>query len=67
LQYAGHDLLKLPAHQRVKHGLALVPEGRGVFARLTVAENLLMGAYHRNDKADIADRSAKVYTTCSRA
>ncbi|HEX4938952.1 MAG TPA: ABC transporter ATP-binding protein [Candidatus Kapabacteria bacterium] len=61
LQYAGHDLLKLPAHVRVQHGMALVPEGRGVFARLTVAENLLMGAYHRNDKADIAADLQKSY------
>ena len=61
LQYAGHDLLKLPAYQRVKHGLALVPEGRGVFARLTVAENLLMGAYHRNDSANIATDLQKSY------
>jgi branched-chain amino acid transport system ATP-binding protein len=62
LQYAGHDLLKMPAHERVRHGLALVPEGRGVFARLTVSENLLMGAYHRNDKAGIATDLQKAYT-----
>lgn len=61
LQYAGHDLLKLPAHARVQHGMALVPEGRGVFARLTVAENLLMGAYHRSDKAEIAADLQKSY------
>jgi len=54
LGYAGHDLARLPAHERVCHGLALVPEGRGIFARLTVKENLLMGAFHRNDKAQIA-------------
>ncbi|MDF2444873.1 MAG: transporter ATP-binding protein [Moraxellaceae bacterium] len=52
--YAGSDLAALPAHDRVRHGLALVPEGRGIFARLTVAENLLMGAFHRNDKPGIA-------------
>ena len=62
LQYAGHDLQKMPAHERVRHGLALVPEGRGVFARLTVSENLLMGAYHRNDKAGIATDLQKAYT-----
>jgi len=54
LGYAGQDLARLPAHERVCHGLALVPEGRGIFARLTVKENLLMGAFHRNDKAAIA-------------
>lgn len=61
MQYAGQDLVKLPAHERVKKGLALVPEGRGIFARLTVAENLLMGAYHRNDKANIAADLARSY------
>jgi branched-chain amino acid transport system ATP-binding protein len=43
-----------PAHELIRMGLALVPEGRGIFARLTVAENLAMGAYHRDDKAGIA-------------
>ena len=61
MQYAGHDLVKLPAHDRVRQGLALVPEGRGVFARLTVAENLLMGAYHRHDRAGIAADLQKSY------
>ncbi|HCT42000.1 MAG TPA: ABC transporter ATP-binding protein [Moraxellaceae bacterium] len=61
MQYAGHDLVKLPAHDRVRLGLALVPEGRGVFARLTVAENLLMGAYHRHDRAGIAADLQKSY------
>jgi len=61
MQYAGQDMLKLPAHDRVRHGLALVPEGRGVFARLTVAENLLMGAYHRHDRADIVADLEKSY------
>lgn len=49
LHYDGHSLHHMPAHQRVSAGLALVPEGRGIFARLTVAENLHMGAYTRND------------------
>ncbi len=48
LHYDGHDLQRLPAHGLAKRGLALVPEGRGVFARLTVLENLLMGTYSRN-------------------
>jgi branched-chain amino acid transport system ATP-binding protein len=42
-------------------GLALVPEGRGIFARLTIAENLAMGAYHRNDVADIASDLERIY------
>jgi branched-chain amino acid transport system ATP-binding protein len=53
LHYAGEPLLSVPAHQRVRRGLALVPEGRGVFARLTVEENLQMGAYIRNDPSEI--------------
>jgi branched-chain amino acid transport system ATP-binding protein len=54
LHYQDHSLLHVPAHQRVVKGIALVPEGRGIFARLTVEENLLMGAYVRSDKAEIA-------------
>jgi branched-chain amino acid transport system ATP-binding protein len=42
------------AHQLVGKGIAMVPEGRGVFARLTVTENLEMGAYHRRDRDGIA-------------
>jgi branched-chain amino acid transport system ATP-binding protein len=54
LHYQEKSLLHVPAHQRVANGISLVPEGRGIFARLTVEENLLMGAYVRNDKAEIA-------------
>ncbi len=46
--YQGQDLQRIPTHERVKHGLALVPEGRGIFPKLTVAENLRMGAYARS-------------------
>lgn len=46
--YQGQDLQRIPTHERVKHGLALVPEGRGIFPKLTVAENLRMGAYVRS-------------------
>ncbi len=53
LHYRQQRLDRLPSHDLIRHGLALVPEGRGIFARLTVAENLAMGAYHRNDKAEI--------------
>jgi len=55
LRYAGERLDRLPSHALVARGLALVPEGRGVFARLTVAENLAMGAYHRRDAEVAAD------------
>ncbi len=54
LHYQDRALLNIPAHRRVENGIALVPEGRGIFARLTVEENLLMGAYIRSDKGGIA-------------
>ena len=47
--YDGQAIDKLPAHKRLRQGLALVPEGRGIFTRLTVEENLRMGAYCRRD------------------
>jgi branched-chain amino acid transport system ATP-binding protein len=43
----GVDVTRLPAEDRVQRGLVLVPEGRGMFAELSVRENLIMGAYHR--------------------
>ncbi|MDF3029974.1 MAG: transporter ATP-binding protein [Moraxellaceae bacterium] len=61
IRYAAQDLAALPAHDRVRRGLALVPEGRGIFGRLTVAENLLMGAFHRNDKPAIRSDLDKAY------
>lgn len=61
IHYDGKVLNAVAAHQRVSMGIALVPEGRGVFARLTVSENLLMGAYTRCDQAQIADDLARMY------
>ena len=49
----GEDMAKYHAHEIVYKGVAMVPEGRGVFAKLSVRENLDMGAYHRNDKDGI--------------
>ncbi|MGB5081236.1 MAG: ABC transporter ATP-binding protein [Burkholderiales bacterium] len=49
IRLEGRDTANLPSHQLVRHGLALAPEGRGIFGRLTVRENLEMGAYHRSD------------------
>lgn len=58
VHYDGRDITSLPAHERVQLGLALVPEGRGVFGRLTIEENLAMGAYvHRNRTAQDFDRA----------
>lgn len=50
----GEDLSQYKAHHLVGKGVAMVPEGRGVFAKLTVLENLEMGAFHRTDKEGIA-------------
>lgn len=52
--YAGEDLSGLPVHALPRRGLVMVPEGRGIFPQLTVAENLAMGAYARRD-AQVAD------------
>jgi branched-chain amino acid transport system ATP-binding protein len=59
--YNGEDITACPAFELVRLGLALVPEGRGVFGRLTVDENLAMGAYSRRDSARIAADFARVY------
>ena len=53
VRYNGADITALPSHRLVALGIALVPEGRGVFARLTVEENIDMGAYCRDDKREI--------------
>ena len=50
LRFDGTDISTLATHERVNRGLVLVPEGRQVFVKFTVAENLLMGAYHRSDR-----------------
>jgi branched-chain amino acid transport system ATP-binding protein len=61
IHYDGKSLHDIAAHRRVSMGIALVPEGRGVFARLTVAENLQMGAYSRSDQNEIAADLARMY------
>ena len=58
----GEVISEIPAHDLVYKGVAMVPEGRGVFARLTVAENLDMGAYSRTDKVAIQEDLDLVYT-----
>ena len=54
VRYDGEDVTGRPAFELVRRGLAMVPEGRGVFGALTIEENLAMGAYIRSDKAGIA-------------
>ena len=59
--YNGQDITHLPAHKRAGLGIGYVPEGRRVFAKLTVEENLRMGAYELKDKKRIAENMARVY------
>lgn len=61
VSFDGHDLNPLPAHDIVRLGLAHSPEGRRVFARMTVAENLELGAYTRTDPAGVVKDFARVY------
>lgn len=59
--FEGKDITKVPAHKIVSMGMAHVPEGRRVFAELSVYENLKMGAYTRKDKKEIEESLANVY------
>lgn len=61
IMFEGKDLTKVPAHKIVEMGMAHVPEGRRVFSDMTVYENLLMGAYTRKDKNEIAESLEMVY------
>jgi branched-chain amino acid transport system ATP-binding protein len=58
----GEDLAPYRAHEVVYKGVAMVPEGRGVFAQLTVLENLEMGAFSRTDKQEIKRNTERVYS-----
>ncbi|HEY4997671.1 MAG TPA: ABC transporter ATP-binding protein [Usitatibacter sp.] len=60
--YDGEDIAPLRVHEIARRGLALVPEGRGVFAQLTIEENLAMGAYARADRAAIAADVERAFT-----
>jgi branched-chain amino acid transport system ATP-binding protein len=62
IEYLGKSIKGQGPWDLVKQGLAMVPEGRGVFTRMTIIENLQMGAYIRNDKADIVADMDKVFT-----
>ena len=66
IHYKGERINALPAHRRLRAGIALVPEGRGIFTRLTVEENLRMGAYTRKDTAAIEADLERVYTMLPR-
>lgn len=60
--FNGEDTEKVPAHELVYRGIAMVPEGRGVFSRLTVKENLDMGAFSRTDRGEIEANLQRVFT-----
>lgn len=62
IEFEGRDITKIPAHKIVSLGMAHVPEGRRVFAQLSVYENLKLGAYTRKDKAEIEETLKMVYT-----
>jgi branched-chain amino acid transport system ATP-binding protein len=62
IEYLGKSIKGQGPWDLVKQGLAMVPEGRGVFTRMTIIENLQMGAHIRNDKSAILDDMEKVFT-----
>ncbi|MDF2472732.1 MAG: Phosphonate-transporting ATPase [Lachnospiraceae bacterium] len=61
IDFEGNDLVKIPAHKIVSLGMAHVPEGRRIFAELTVLENLKMGAYTRSDKKEMENTLEMIY------
>ena len=64
--FAGRELQGRPTHEIIRAGIALVPEGRRIFANLTVYENLLLGAYFRRDQAALAQDLDFLYDTFPR-
>ena len=61
IHFCGENITRIAPHDIIRRGIALVPEGRGVFPRLTVTENLAMGAFLRNDKPEIAADLDQIY------
>jgi branched-chain amino acid transport system ATP-binding protein len=62
VEYLGESIKGQPSYALLKRGLVMVPEGRGVFARMTIIENLKMGAYVRNDEAGIQHDIERMFT-----
>jgi branched-chain amino acid transport system ATP-binding protein len=60
--FEGEDISNIPSHGMIYKGVAMVPEGRGIFARLTVSENLDMGAFSRTDKVSIKNDLERVFS-----
>ncbi|MCW3996379.1 MAG: ABC transporter ATP-binding protein [Candidatus Bathyarchaeota archaeon] len=61
IKFKDEDISKLPPYERVKRGLTMIPEGREIFPRMTVEENLLLGAYTIKDKKIIMENKENVY------
>lgn len=61
VKFKGEDISKLPTYDIVKKGLTMIPEGREVFPRMTVEENLMLGAYSMQDKAKIKEAKERAY------
>lgn len=66
IHFAGERIDRLPAHRRAALGLSLVPEGRGIFPRLTVEENLQMGAWYRKDHSAVRSDLDRQYALFGR-
>ena len=66
MRFRGVDLTKMPAHQVVPLGICHVPEGRGVFANLTVLENLMLATYSRKDRSRLSQDLERVFATFPR-
>lgn len=66
IEYCGHHIKGVTSFELVKKNLAMVPEGRGVFTRMSIQENLMMGAYTRDDKAGIATDIEKWFSVFPR-
>jgi branched-chain amino acid transport system ATP-binding protein len=61
IRFKGENIEKLPPYEIVKRGLILIPEGRDIFPRMTVEENLKLGAYTANGKSNVKEAKEKVY------
>lgn len=61
IRFKGENIEKLPPYEIVKKGITLIPEGREIFPKMTVEENLVLGAYTVNDKSSIKETKEKVY------
>jgi branched-chain amino acid transport system ATP-binding protein len=66
IRFNGRDLTGLPTHRVIAAGIACIPEGRRVFPRLTVEENLRIGAYQESSETAVAERLSNVYATFPR-